>query len=120
MLMNRLSRAACAAACVAAFVAVPMTAQANGRPSCALPNYGPGSSYHPTIKPSNFSPRVTNPWFPLQAGTTYIYTGTKDGKRALDVYQVSRHTKKIDGVRTRVVNDRLFLSGALEERTTDY
>jgi hypothetical protein len=85
-----------------------------------LPVYGSGASYQPTIKPSSFSPRVTNPWFPLRPGTTYVYTGTKDGKGAVDVFEVSRRTKVVDGVRTRVVNDRLFLNGVLEERTTDY
>jgi hypothetical protein len=36
------------------------------------------------------------------------------------VFAPSRRTKVIDGVRTRVVNDRLYLDGVLEERTADY
>jgi hypothetical protein len=104
----------------AATVAMPAAARAGSAPSCPLPVFGPGGSYHPAIRPSDFSADVTDPWFPLRPGLTYLYTGTKDGKKALDVVQVSSATKRIDGVLTRVVNDRLFLGDALEERTTDY
>jgi hypothetical protein len=52
--------------------------------------------------------------------TTSIYAGTKDGETALDIVTNSRATRVIDRVRTRVVEDRLFLSGRLEERTTEY
>jgi hypothetical protein len=49
-----------------------------------------------------------------------VYSGVKDNVKAVDIYAVSRHTKKIDGVVTRMVNDRLLLNGRLAERTTDY
>jgi hypothetical protein len=118
--MNRLGLIAAAAACAAAAVAVPNPAYARTASSCPLPAFGPGSSYHPVIHPADFAADVTNRWFPLRPGTTYLYAGTKDGKKALDVFHVSSATRKIDGVVTRVVNDRLFLGNALEERTTDY
>jgi hypothetical protein len=118
--MNRLALIAAVVACAAAAVAVPGQAIAKTAPSCPLPVFGPGSSYHPEIHPSGFSADVTNRWFPLRPGTTYLYAGTKDGKQALDAFQVSSATKRVDGVLTRVVNDRLFLDGVLEERTTDY
>jgi hypothetical protein len=63
---------------------------------------------------------VTNPWFPLVVGRTMIYKGVKDGKRALNIVVVTRHVKRIDGVTTRVVEDRLYLNEVLEERTRDY
>jgi hypothetical protein len=118
--MNRLALVVTVVACAAAAVAVPGLAYARTAPSCPLPVFGPGSSYHPVIHPSDFSADVTSRWFPLRPGTTYLYAGTKDGKRALDVFQVSPATRRIEGVLTRVVNDRLFLNGVLEERTTDY
>jgi hypothetical protein len=99
--------------------AAPQATGAGGA-YCALPVFGPGASYHPTIHPSEFSPDVTNPYFPLHPGTTYVYAGTKDGKNAVDIFAPSRTTRVIDGVRTRVVNDRLLLNGVLEERTSDY
>jgi hypothetical protein len=117
--MNRFGRIVIVAACAATAVSVPGMGHASTA-SCLLPVFGPDSSYHPAIHPADFSADVASSWFPLRPGTTYLYTGTKDGKKALDVVQVSPATKKVDGVPTRVVNDRLFLAGALEERTADY
>jgi hypothetical protein len=99
--------------------ATPVTS-AHRPACCSLPVFGPGATYRPVIHPNQFGPNVTNPWFPLRPGTTYVYAGTKDGQRAIDVFAVSSKTRIIDGVRTRVVNDRLYLNGVLHERTTDY
>lgn len=96
-------------------------AQAPGsQGDCALPGFGRGADYHPHIDPASFTDRVDNPLFPLTTGTTLVYSGTKDGKRALDLFAASSATRVIDGVRTRVVEDRLFLNSVLEERTRDY
>jgi hypothetical protein len=92
----------------------------NSGRKCALPVFGPGKSYHPRIDRKGFSPHVTNPWFPLVVGRSLVYTGVKDGKRALNIVYTTPHTKRIDGVRTRVVEDRLYLDNVLEERTRDY
>lgn len=89
-------------------------------PTCPLPRFGPGSAYHPQITPGNFSRNVTNRWFPLRPGRTLVSTGTKDGKRALDLFTTTSRTRVIDGVTTRVVEDRLYLDNVLEERTSDY
>lgn len=87
---------------------------------CPLPVFGPGASYRPVIDPKLFGPKVDNPWFPLRPGSTYVYAGIKDDEPAIDVFAVSKATRVIDGVRTRVVNDRLYLNGLLHERTSDY
>ena len=97
---------------------VPSAAGAGS--SCPLPEFGPGRDYHPQIEPANFSPNVTNRLFPLTPGKTLVYTGTKDGKKALDLVATTSRTKKIDGVTTRVVEDRLYLDNVLAERTSDY
>jgi hypothetical protein len=89
-------------------------------PRCPLPAFGPGSSYHPRIDRASFTPHVTNPWFPLRPGTTMVYAGRKDGRPAVDVVTPSRRTRVVDGVRVRVVEDRLFLDARLVERTSDY
>ena len=96
------------------------TGPAAARSTCQLPRFGPGSSYHPRISPGDFSPRVTNPWFPLTPGRILVYAGTKDGKPALDLFAPTARTKVVDGVRTRVVEDRLYLANHLAERTSDY
>jgi hypothetical protein len=69
---------------------------------------------------SSFSARVDNPWFPLLPGTRWVYTGVKDGRPTRDVVIVTRQTKTIEGVPCVAVNDRLYVRGPLEERTTDW
>lgn len=68
----------------------------------------------------SWAPRVTNPWFPLRPGTTYVYTGVRDGEPSRELLTVTRLTKTIQGVRCTVVNDRLYVRGRLRERTTDW
>jgi hypothetical protein len=74
----------------------------------------------PAINPADFSADVDNPWFPLQPGSVAVFTGTKDGKAARNVVTVTDRTKVVDGVTTRVVDDKLYLDGKLEEKTLDY
>lgn len=63
---------------------------------------------------------MDNPWYPLIAGTTYVYRGVKDGHPSRDVLTVTHRTKTVDGVTCRVVEDRLYISGYLGERTTEW
>jgi hypothetical protein len=72
------------------------------------------------LNPGNFVDRVDNPYFPLAPGSVYRYEGSKDGKPAVDVFKVTARTKTIEGVKATVVNDRLYLSGKLEEKTSDW
>jgi len=117
--MRRPLAAAAAAIAVAATV-VMVGSSAAAATSCPLPTFGLGPSYHPDIDPASFSPHVTNLLFPLTPGTILVYTGTKDGKPALNLVATTAKTRVIDGVRTRVVEDRLYLANVLEERTSDY
>jgi hypothetical protein len=103
----------------AACVAAPTSALAEATP-CPLPTFGPGTNDRPIITPAEFTARVTNPWFPLKREETLVYSGVKDGRKALDLVLTSARTRRIDGVRTRVVEDRLYLDDVLEERTSDY
>jgi hypothetical protein len=118
-MIGRAVRAAAVVALVGAS-AVVAPSPAVAAPRCPLPRFGPGRDYHPRIVPANFGPHVTNPWFPLRPGTTLVYTGTKDGKRALNLVMTTSRTRVVAGVRTRVVEDRLYLDNVLEERTSDY
>jgi hypothetical protein len=72
------------------------------------------------FNPKGFVAHVTNPWFPLKPGTTYIYRGVKDGKQTRDVVAVTNRTRTIFGIRTIEVHDRLYEAGHLEERTSDW
>ena len=71
-------------------------------------------------KPRLFVQRVDNRWFPITPGTVLVYRGVKEGEPARDVVTVTGKTKLIDGVRCTVVDDRLYLSGRLAERTADW
>ncbi len=78
------------------------------------------SAASPSIDPAAFTTTIDNPWFPLVPGTTLSYRGTKDGKPAVDAYQVTNETRLIDGVTCVVVKDILTLAGKLAETTRDY
>jgi hypothetical protein len=102
----------------AATLAVTAAVAAGG--STEVASAGQGA---PAPKAAHFahaSNRVTNAWFPLARGSTYVYDGQKDGKQARDVMTVTRKTKTISGIRAAVVADRLYLNGSLAERTTDW
>ena len=94
-----------AGALVLAFTALTAAA----RPATASP-----------VKHSGFSAQVTNPWYPLKPGSTYVYRGVKDEEPSREVMTVTRRTKMIDGAPCVVVSDLLYLRGRLEERTTDF
>jgi hypothetical protein len=70
--------------------------------------------------PGQFASRVDNPWFPLRTGTVFVYRGVKDGKAARDVLTVTDQHRTVLGIGATVIDDRLYLNGRLEERTTDW
>jgi hypothetical protein len=111
--MNSRTRLVAALAVALAGLSTAMTALAGGVAGA------PASAALP--KPADeFSARVDNPWYPLKPGTVYVYRGVKDGKPALDVMTVTKRVKTIAGVPCVVIQDRLYLSGKLHERTTDW
>jgi hypothetical protein len=67
-----------------------------------------------------FTARVTNPWFPLLPGSVWVYRGVKDGEPSREVMKATHNTRVIDGARCAAIDDRLYLRGRLEERTTDW
>jgi len=75
---------------------------------------------HSQPSQTRFSARVTNHWYPLLPGSTWIYRGVKDGERSREVMTVTHRTRTIAGAPCAVVSDLLYLNGHLEERTTDY
>ncbi|MDX6634434.1 MAG: hypothetical protein QOF06_637 [Solirubrobacterales bacterium] len=78
----------------------------------------------PLPAPSEFAPRVDNPWFPLHRGTTYVYRGHKDGAPTREQVAVFNETKTILGVRATVVGDKLYARRggrwSIAERTRDW
>jgi hypothetical protein len=72
------------------------------------------------INAENFTTNIDNPFFPLQPGTTFIYKGSKEGSKQRDEFAVTDRTVVIDGVTCRVVHDKVFMQGVLQEDTFDY
>ncbi len=78
------------------------------------------SPYAPTIDPARFTEHVTNRYFPLTPGTTYVYEGTKDGAFQRNDVTVSHDTRTILGVRCVVVHDVVTEENNLVEETFDW
>jgi hypothetical protein len=73
-----------------------------------------------TAEGRRFVRRSDNPYFPLVPGTSFHYRSwTPDGIETEDV-TVTRETKRIQGVRTIVVEDIVRLDGEVIERTLDW
>ena len=72
------------------------------------------------VNPANFTTEIDNPFLPLQPGTTFIYKGLKEGSKLRDWFAVTDNTIVVDGVTCRVVHDRVFVKGVLQEDTFDY
>jgi hypothetical protein len=85
----------------------------------ACKKFGP-ARYDPVIDPADFVRHVTNPFFPLPPGQTFVYEGqTKDGFVHND-FIVTRKTKVILGVTCTEVHDVVYLDGELAEDTLDW
>jgi hypothetical protein len=72
------------------------------------------------INPADFTVTIDNPFFPLPPGITFIYRGKREGHKQRDEFAVTHTTIVIDGVTCRVVHDRVFIRGILQENTFDY
>jgi hypothetical protein len=86
----------------------------SGAPAASLP------AYNPTIDPAKFSAAITNAYFPLKPGQTYIYEGKRDDQPRRTEMAVTTETKTIMGVKCIVVRDVLTSNGALVEKTVDW
>ena len=75
-----------------------------------------GVPYVVSVDPSQFTTTVTNPYFPLDPGTTWTF----DGAGEHVVVAVTDRTRVIAGVTTIVVHDQAFEDGEVVEDTEDY
>jgi hypothetical protein len=72
------------------------------------------------VDASEWSSTGTNPWFVLEPGYVLELAGTEEGKPARLVITVLDETKTVDGVETRVVEERETVGGELEEVSRNY
>lgn len=82
---------------------------------------GSRRGYEPVLHASDFSTRISNPYFPLPVGRKLIYRGVKDGQTQKDVVTVTRRTRLVaEGIRALVVTDVATHNGKLLEKTADW
>jgi len=62
----------------------------------------------------------TNPWFPLDVGRQLVLEAEEDGEIVTNQVTVLDRTRVIEGVVTRVVEEREFVDGELAEVTWNY
>ena len=97
-------------------------ALAGGAVAATLPAHGAGRAEAPIgVDSTRFVHPAANPYFPLEPGRVTRYRGTDEGERLREAVRVTHHTKRIEGVRTRVVSDVLRRAdGTLAEKTHDW
>lgn len=70
---------------------------------------------------SEDSANVTNRYFPLKPGVSMVYEGLNDeGELERVEIGISHETRMVDGVLSRIVVDRAYVDGELEEETFDW
>jgi hypothetical protein len=69
-----------------------------------------------TLKPSNFTTEIDNPYFPLPPGSKWVY---REGSQRVEI-TVTNETKEIEGITARVVRDVVTEKGQLVESTRDW
>lgn len=85
----------------------------------ACEKLGP-AAYDPQIDPANFVSTVTNPYFPLTPGTTYIYEGESEEGTVRVEKTVTENTKEIMGVTCIEVHDVEKINDEIVEDTLDW
>ncbi len=85
----------------------------------------PGSSQVYTsatsvVSPGQFVKEITNPYFPLEPGTTCVYAGYTDEGREILQISVSHQKKTIVGVECTVVTETVTSDGILNEVSVNW
>jgi hypothetical protein len=77
--------------------------------------------YNPVIDPASFVSTIDNPYFTLTPGKVWVYKGKdEDGETERVEVEVTHDTKTVLGVVTKVVREREWKDGKLEEDTFDW
>jgi hypothetical protein len=81
---------------------------------------GDGGEYAPQLDPADFVATVDNPYFPLIAGTTWVYEGQDDDETERVEVEVLADTRVIEGITATIVRDTVYIDGELAEDTYDW
>ena len=99
-----LGAAAVALALAAAGVAA--TGCGSGESSADRAGSGlPQGDDHVELDPAEFTTEIDNPWWPMKAGSRWVYEEIEGGERQRVVVTVTDRTKVVDGVEAVVVRD---------------
>lgn len=99
------------------------TDQSTAQPTTAAPATALPQSDEPVeLDHTDFTAEVTNPWFPLEPGTRWIYRETtEDGEEVRVVVTATAATHEVaNGVTARIVRDTVTLDGEIIEDTLDW
>ena len=72
------------------------------------------------VDPSDWSSTGSNPYFILEPGWVFVFEGEEDGELVRLAITVLPETKVVDGVETRVVEERESEGGELAEVSRNY
>jgi len=72
------------------------------------------------IEAGELGPTGVNPYFNLEPGFTLVLEGKDEGEESNLTITVLEETKKVDGVETRVVEERETVGGNLKEISRNY
>jgi hypothetical protein len=98
---------------LACFIAVAVTVAA----SACSDSLGPDST--PPV-PTSLQATVTNQFFPLTPGKTYVFNTQTSAGVEVDSVTVLAATKTVNGFAAREVHDHVHLNGSLTEDTYDW
>ena len=82
--------------------------------------YAGGRDYKPVIVPSEFTNKITNPYFPLTPGTVRKYVEKGGAEVAEITSTVTGGTKTLMGVRCVVVHEVVFIAGKQTEDKNEW
>ncbi len=104
-------------------VGAPVTASPTPT-NTPLPSKTPKPSatpkYAPVIKASNFVKAIDNPYFPLEPGSTSLYSGTNDTSKLIEQVTVTKKTRKIKSVTCIQVDSTLTVNDKLSVNTSHW
>ena len=89
------------------------------------PTPGPGAPDAPAApsapdEPEQYVGDVDHPYFPLHAGSAWVYEGDSEGQHRRDVVRVLDERTAITGIECVAVVQEVYLDGELSEITTEW
>jgi hypothetical protein len=73
-----------------------------------------------SLDPRTFTAEIDNPYLPLAPGSKWVYREVENGRTQKVVVKVTDRTRRVDGIRSRVVHDVVSVRGNPVEDTFDW